>query len=662
MTLMRSFVPAACFLAAAAGCSDVSILDSGEPRVPAEVEIVVDREVLTAGESTPLGLRVLDQNGQVFEHLPPWVRPVWRTTNTEVLRVGAEGIEAASPGESNVLVEVADRVASLRLRVNPSAVRVGIHAHFNQSVQDWDGTLPLVAGRDAVLRVFLSADQINFFEPGVRVRFFRDGAEVAALVSPSRFGIPVQVSEGVLASSYNLIVPGSVLQPGTTYVVEALTEGVVPLLGGSVTQFPASGEPIPLEIIEVAPFRIRFVPVIQPGTAMANVNSANVGQFMAATEAVFPLSEVEVSVRQPYTSTASTATEAGWSQLIREVRVLRLLDGRTDEYYHGIVRRIAHWAGLGYVGYPVALSYDALPAANWTVAHELGHNWGRRHAPCGNPSGIDTAFPHAGGRIGLHGVDREGREVFRPNTADLMGYCSPRWISDYTYLAVANFRANEASRVSVDPFAAGAGTDPGVGGPGLLIWGRMTAGGEVILDPPIPVAQVTAPPQPGPYRLEGVDEAGTLLLSTSFAADPLSKGSDGEAHFAFMIPLDDDRAQSLDALRLEGPGVYGERVRGERVREQIPGSRGGGASAPYVETEPEVQAQTRPRGGLELRWDATLYPLLVVRDAHTGDVLSLARGGVVDLAVDLAAGPTELDLNFSDGLRATTRRITIEHE
>ena len=45
-----------------------------------------------------------------------------------------------------------------------------------------------------------------------------------------------------------------------------------------------------------------------------------------------------------------------------------------------------------------------------TAAHELGHSHGRNHAPCGmglDPSSIDPAYPHDGGKIGVL-VDVEG--------------------------------------------------------------------------------------------------------------------------------------------------------------------------------------------------------------------------------------------------------------
>jgi hypothetical protein len=642
--ISRILLPAAGALVL--GCGDLPLLGPSAQRLPGALEIEADEVLLTAGESAALRLVLRDRHGTPFEYLPPWATPVWTTTNEAVLRLGADVVEAAAPGEAEVRVSIANQAAALRLRVNPAAVRLGMHAYVTQSVQRQDGSVPLVAGRDAVLRVFLSADQLNYFGPTIRARFFRDGVEVHTLVSQPRDGVPVEVSEGVLASSYNVVVAGAVLQPGTSLLVEALTEGVVPLLGGSVVRFPASGEPRPLAVQAVAPFRIRFVPVIQPTAAMGNVTLANVAQYMAATRAVYPLADVEVDVREAYTSSASTSSEAGWSQLLNEVRMLRLADADPRYYYHGIVRRIAHWAGLGYIAHPVALSYDALPAASWTVAHELGHNFGRFHAPCGDPEGVDAAFPYAGGTIGIYGLQyaQQAQQVFGPATPDLMGYCSPRWISDYTYLAVAAFRAGEAAR-----------TPPVAGGAGLVIWGRIAGDGRVVVEPPIRVARTFEPPRAGPYRIEGVDAAGALVFAADFAADAVSEGAAGERHFAFTVPLDDARAQRLAALRLRGGGVRGEatsRAAADAVRAapSVQGAAAAGAAAPTP------RARAAAGRGVELTWDAAAHPLVVVRDARTGRVLSLARGGRSAVMTDAR----ELDLEISDGVRSSVQRVVVE--
>jgi hypothetical protein len=70
------------------------------------------------------------------------------------------------------------------------------------------------------------------------------------------------------------------------------------------------------------------------------------------------------------------------------------------------------------------------------MAHEIGHNHGRNHAPCGNPSGVDTAYPYTGGLIGVMGYDDRTQSLRPTSNSDIMGYCSNKWISDYTYRAL----------------------------------------------------------------------------------------------------------------------------------------------------------------------------------------------------------------------------------
>jgi hypothetical protein len=66
------------------------------------------------------------------------------------------------------------------------------------------------------------------------------------------------------------------------------------------------------------------------------------------------------------------------------------------------------------------------------MAHELGHALGRDHSPCGIGRDYDRSFPYLGGLIGTWGFD--GVALRDPDVfGDVMGYCEPVWISDYTF-------------------------------------------------------------------------------------------------------------------------------------------------------------------------------------------------------------------------------------
>jgi hypothetical protein len=130
-------------------------------------------------------------------------------------------------------------------------------------------------------------------------------------------------------------------------------------------------------------------------------------------------------------------------------------------YYYGLVRPTSTFqqycqgsctAGIGYVASSggtfaaqarasVGVGYaDEASAA--TMAHEIGHNHGRNHAPCargGQISGVDNGYPHGGGALGVWGYDSRTRVLIDPSQGtDIMGYCSNKWVSDYTYNALAD--------------------------------------------------------------------------------------------------------------------------------------------------------------------------------------------------------------------------------
>ena len=113
-------------------------------------------------------------------------------------------------------------------------------------------------------------------------------------------------------------------------------------------------------------------------------------------------------------------------------------------------------AGIGWIGWPAAMGFDGFgvthSGASSTNAHEMGHNHGRNHAPGCGASGA-SSFPYLDGSgraiIGNaanpnYGFDLTTKAIYTYNRSgggyfDFMNYCSPGWISDFTYEALWQF-------------------------------------------------------------------------------------------------------------------------------------------------------------------------------------------------------------------------------
>jgi hypothetical protein len=264
------------------------------------------------------------------------------------------------------------------------------------------------------------------------------------------------------------------------------------------------------------------------------------------------------------------------------------------------------------------------------MAHEVGHTWGRFHAPCGNASNPDPSYPYARGSIGVYGLDVTTGILKPPSTPDIMGYCLDPWISDYTYRGVLAFR-------STHPAAAASSQAQRC----LLVWGRIV-GGRPVLEPAFEVVtRPRLPRGPGPYSISAVSDDGGRLFELAFDAEVVADDPHDGRMFAFAVPLDPSAAARLAMLRLAGPA-------GEAVIAPAAAALAGPAPADSVRVE-------RSAEGLALHWDPTVHPMIMIRDSETGQVLSFARGG----EARVVTGKPAVELVVSDGLRSTAKRVSL---
>ncbi len=126
-----------------------------------------------------------------------------------------------------------------------------------------------------------------------------------------------------------------------------------------------------------------------------------------------------------------------------------------------------------------------------------------------------------------------------------MTYCSPRWISDYSFTNALRYRLFDEG----PPAAAIAASSKS-----LLLWGGVGADSVPYLEPAFVVdAPPVLPDSAGEYRVTGRTTGGDELFSLSFTMPEVADG-DGSSSFAFVLPVQPGWADALASITLSGPG------------------------------------------------------------------------------------------------------------
>jgi hypothetical protein len=360
-------------------------------------------------------------------------------------------------------------------------------------------------------------------------------------------------------------------------------------------------------------------------TSVPVVNAGMTGTLIDVQPIVvrmWPVKSLVNQNRAPYTfgGTLQANSTGGWGQLLQDIAGLRQADGSNRNYY-GFVRVNygSGIAGIGYVGMEAATGRDD---STDTAAHELGHNLGRQHAPCGGVAMPDPSYPYAGGKIGSWGYDAVNKLLLNPaNFTDLMGYCDPAWTSDYNYKAVQSYL--EAAPY-IPPQA------PAMYVPVVLVAGVIRAG-AVTLRPVHRMLAASSPSGDGAWavRLHTVDGREVVHPFT-----PVEVADGDQSHFTLL-------------LADPGPLAGVEVLHGVEVVSKST-SVGGEAPRPALRFIDDTQVR--------LSWDAGRFSSAEVAHlAEDGTRTTLAlwlTGGDAVIRTD-GLGPGRFEVSLSDGIAAS---------
>jgi hypothetical protein len=328
-----------------------------------------------------------------------------------------------------------------------------------------DRDIELVQGRKTLFRIGVETG------PGFAAR------ELSARVSISQgTGMPMQFFakqritkssvESDTATTFQIAVPPEQIGPDTRYSVELVE--CAEASSGMMLQprFPTMGD-TPLDARKLGTLKIKLIP-LRSNSRLPDTSEASLKVYRDYMEAMYPVEKVEFTVAEP----EDIAYPVNWNNTIDQIRALRQSERPEDDvYYYGMLAPTATLreycrrgctAGVGYVGDPrqaatrVAMGLAfADETSGGVMAHEVGHNHGRGHAPCapGNQiSGVDRAYPQPQALTQVWGYDSRNQTFFDPaTTKDIMGYCEPKWISDYTYAGLMS----RVSSLNMSPLVLG---------------------------------------------------------------------------------------------------------------------------------------------------------------------------------------------------------------
>jgi hypothetical protein len=500
----------------------------------------------------------------------------------------------------------------------------------------------------------VKANQANTVTPQVRVRFVNGATTNTLTINSTLTSVPTSVDSNTL-TSWDAAVSSAWILNASQVIADVDPSGAIPESDKTNNQFTAT-----LDVRTLKPWKITLVPIHTTDGRTATVTSPTRTKESwldfakrihpvpdAIDIAVSPVFNSSTPVVSPNTTTL-TSSGTGWSPVLNELRAKRTADGVTDRYYFGAVN-VAYSsgvAGLGSLPGTSAIGWDFFPSAQSVLAHEEGHNFNRPHSPsgpplCGTPSGPDPSYPYPNGVIGVPGWDvfATSNNLKDESTYfDIMTYCNTLWVSDYVYKNVLDYRASSPIGIVVSA-VAGATTPT----EGLLIWGRIE-NGTVTLEPAFRVPYRGVLPDAGPYTIEVRDLSGVVLAALPFGMDEVADLPEGLSvrQFSFVIPMAPEALNAVASLRIAKQDGIELTHLVSRAALDILNAPGA------IAVNNPVEMLDLPNRSVQFTWDAARYPVLMVRDAKTGEVRGFLRGG----QAEIEDAPADLEVQFSDGVRS----------
>jgi hypothetical protein len=402
-------------------------------------------------------------------------------------------VDVVHPDDSAEVTSVATTTCDVAVSpVQMDAIEV------TQAIQDLSLSVPLVAGKQTVVRVYLS----NYGASGITVRGsirVRRGPSDppltiaslnTAVLDPTQAG-NVAIKRTDASRSLNFMVPYGDTAAGPLAISLTSVTDVGsgnPVSVGCGRRPTVWFHPSPPLRVRVLAFRYRqgTPPVTYTPSAL------DFDALLSWLGRAYPVGQVLSSTG---TVDAAAAPPFGCGDINSQLAAIRALDvtAGTDQrtHYYGLVSDGGFFM-RGCAGVPSTPDPSAVGSGptgpgtygwdfdgtygDWYGGHELGHTFGRRHPGfCGESPDDLTRYPYANGQLAnsdasFVGLDTGDPTLNFPMTAltgtqwhDVMTYCDYQWLSAYTYQGV-RLRLLDEDALGAGTGGGGGAPSPGTGG------------------------------------------------------------------------------------------------------------------------------------------------------------------------------------------------------
>jgi hypothetical protein len=458
----------------------------------------------------------------------------------------AELEPAALPSNLSITgVEYNQAIQFFRSQLDPATARA-------------DNFIGLIAGKSTVLRVYVDTQndpaRPTIAEISGRLEIRISGTAAFQTINPLNGPIAPKRDAAIRRTNaddtLNFLIPGPFSSGQLEYRVRVFDSAHPDEPG-----FTSGRLQDTLTFTDVTPLRVRGVGVHYTGMGLdiAAPTLADLRSTLSFVQKTYPVGQVFISgidvidYDGDFTDMSGDGCGDGWDGLLD---ILRDMQGDSDDIYYGLVPSAVPrgWGGCGGGDGKVAAGPVGRGA---TAAQEIAHAFDRDHAPCGGAGDTDPNYPVydalPSASIGEFGIDDSGAVQDPSTTSDFMSYCSPKWVSTYTYESLQqNFRpiSRRAFRATFNQTDEERPTTPTEI---LFLSFSIYRGGRVEVNPSFHYPSLFPAARPGrltPYAVELRDchdrvlQAQRVLLN-----DPHKNLDSAKLHFLKSIPFHPDTAR-----------------------------------------------------------------------------------------------------------------------